>query len=63
MPKSTLYLSDVHVGDVRQKIVAHEKTHQDPVVNNLLNIILKWKLVLQQNRHTPKYHSVELMGL
>ena len=42
------YLSNVHVGKVRQKIVADQEPHQYPVIDDPLKIISKRELVLGQ---------------
>ena len=53
----TLYLSDVHVGYVGQEVVAHEETHQDPVINDLLEIVVKWQLILHSTTPIKCYTS------
>ena len=35
------HLLDVHVGQVRDEVVANKKSHQHPVINDLLKVISK----------------------
>lgn len=48
---------DMKVGEVRNKVVPHQEAHQDPVINDVLQIILKGQLVLGRNKSKPEGHS------
>ena len=36
-----MYLSNVHVGEMGEEVVADEEPHQHPVVNDPLKVVLK----------------------
>ena len=37
-----VYLSNVHVWEVGEKVVANKEAHQHPVINDPLKVIIKW---------------------
>ena len=37
----SIYLLDVHVWQVGDEVVANQKTHQNPVINNALQVVAK----------------------